>query len=171
MFDTLRSVMSAKRWRHCGVSCCWHDLTLGVSRVVKPWNKWVKTRCCWLKAFRVHFWFVRLNSADELLCTRFGVKPEEGVGAAMYFWLFLTKSVGVNENLGLRGTRGGLTPSPHLPPPPTNRALVAPVLWCSLLKSSKHHCPCTKINWNWNSYRAGNGMSTNRDRDQRARLQ
>ena len=38
----------------------------------------------------------------------------------MYFWLFLTKPVGVNEHLGGWEAPGGL----KLPTPPTNRALI-----------------------------------------------
>ena len=39
--------------------------------------------------------------------TRFVVKPEAGISNAL-FYVFLNKSVGVNENLGgSRGTRGG----------------------------------------------------------------
>ena len=52
--------------------------------------------------------------------TRFVVKPEGVWPSAMHFWLYFT-IMGVNENLGTRGIRGGLT---H-PPPHRNRALEA----------------------------------------------
>ena len=48
--------------------------------------------------------------------TGFVVKPE---GSAMYFNVFLTKPVGVNENLGVERHQRGINPlpSPSSPPP------------------------------------------------------
>ena len=44
--------------------------------------------------------------------------PNDASDSAMYFWLFLTKTVWVNDNFGALETPEGVTP----PPPPTNRS-------------------------------------------------
>ena len=64
-------------------------------------------------------WCVGYKCKFVVISTRLVGKPEGG--SAMYFWLILIIFSGVNTNLevGVRGTRGGLTP-----PPPTNRAPV-----------------------------------------------